>query len=243
LGEILSLFFFSNYLSQGDGKILAWAALWGASFAGLSLLQMYALHHVDTSTLFPITSTLSLIITILIGFLFFAHNVALLQIVGILFAIVSVFLFLYKKGRLEYSRHILTVGLTIVFLSAFNKVIQKIVVDGFDIRAFQIYQYLFAMLFSLIVYFISQKSIKINQLFERRQMTLGALIGILGFFGAYALLIALTKGPFALVFSIQSTYIFVVAIAGYFLFQEKLSKRKIAALIVAVLSILLIRLG
>lgn len=243
IGEMLSLFFFANYLTAQDTKILFWAILWGASFAALSLLQMYALNHVDTGTLFPITSTLSLVLTISFGFIFFSHNVRFLQITGIVSAIVAVFLFLYKKGKLEYSRHIIIIGLTITCLSAFNKIIQKIVADGFDIRAFQIYQYLFAAVFALLVYFVSQKSLKISGLFERKQLALGGLIGVLGFFGAYALLIALTKGPFALVFSVQSTYIFVVAVAGYFLFQEKFTYRKVVALILAVLAVVLIRIG
>ena len=243
LSLILSIIFFSEYFSTYQFDMIFLALMWGSSFASLSLLQMYALQHVDTGTLFPITSTLSLVITLVFGFFAFEHDMGILQLCGVVFAVLAVFLLLYKKGRLEHSRHVIGIGLTIICLSAGNKFIQKIVADGVDIRVFQIYQYFFAAFFALLVFLVSEKSFKINKLFERKQIYFGSLIGILGFFGGYALLIALTKGPFALVFSVHSSYIFVVALAGYIFFQEYLSFRKVVALLLAVLSILLIRLG
>lgn len=241
--EILSLLFFAKYFTQAEPRILFWSALWGVSFASLSLLQMYALRHVDTGTLFPVTSSLSLVITIMLGFVFFAHTISTLQVGGIALTVLAVALFLFKKGKLEYSFQVLAVGVSIVGLSAGNKIIQKIVADGFDIRSFQIYQYFFATLFALFVYSVSQKSMSVKKLAERRQIAIGALIGVLGFFGGYALLIALSMGPFALVFSIHSMYIFVVAFAGALLFREKLTQRKIFALVLACIAIVLIRVG
>ena len=69
------------------------------------------------------------------------------------------------------------------------------------------------------------------------------MIGVFGFFGGYAFLTALTKGPFSLITSIHSLYIFITALASYLLFKERLTKKKIILLFLAIVAILLIRLG
>lgn len=52
-GLALTLLFFHSYLSATDRITLLWSAAWGIGFAILALLQMYALYHVDTNSLFP----------------------------------------------------------------------------------------------------------------------------------------------------------------------------------------------
>ncbi|MEK7531775.1 MAG: DMT family transporter [Patescibacteria group bacterium] len=241
--EIFSLVFFFSQLTQFPGKILLWAGLWGVSFSLLILLQMFALSFVDTNTLFPITTSVSLILTVTFGVFFFSDRLYFLQVAGLLLTIIAVYLFLYRGGKLQYSRYVIGVGGVLVFLSVFNKIIQKIVADGYNIQEFQVYQYLFGILSSLIIFFVSKKEISFKKLFGRKQINLGVLIGIPSFFGTYALLLALTKGPFTLVMALHSQYVFVTAITGFFLFKEQFSSRKIFALVLSVCAILLIRLG
>ena len=69
------------------------------------------------------------------------------------------------------------------------------------------------------------------------------MIGILSFFGGYALYLALTKGPFPLITSIHSLYILITALTAYVLFNEKLTPRKIVLLLFAIIAIILIRVG
>ena len=68
---ILAFVFFHSYLSLGTPAMMWTALLWGITFTCIVLLQMYALSHVDTNVLFPITTTASLIITVLVGIFFF----------------------------------------------------------------------------------------------------------------------------------------------------------------------------
>ena len=242
VSAVLSLIFFFSYLPLTTGGMLWLAFLWGISFPSIMLLQMYALEHVDTNVLFPVTTTTSLVVTVLVGIFAFGESVTLLQSMGIFLAVITVFLFLYKGGRSQFAPLILTVGSAIIFISAFNKVLQKIVADNFDIHAFQIYQYLFATIIAfLILLYVHKRNYKKELL--SGGFKIGVPIGLFSFFGGYALFVALTKGPFPLIISIHSLYIFATAITAYFLFKESMTSRKILLMVLAVIAVLLIRLG
>lgn len=235
---IFSLIFFNSYLNLTTPSMIYIAIFWGVSFTCIVLLQMHALAHVETNVLFPITTTLSLIITILIGILFFKEAISSLQLLGIILTIIIVFNFLYKKGKIQYPFLIILLGAIIILISVFNKVLQKLAADNFDIHSFQIYMYAFATIFILILSFISNK-----KNFSKEEIKVGSGIGIFSFFGGYSLLTALTKGSFSLIMSIHSFYIFITAIMGYILFKEQLTKRKIILILLAVLALILLRLG
>lgn len=239
---LLSLILFYSFLPLSTQGMLLAAAAWGIAFTLLSLFQMYVLAHIETNVLFPISTTSSLVIAIIAAFTFFQEDISFIQFFGIGLVILSVFLFLYKKGKLQYSMNVLILGSVIIFLSAFNRILQKIVADTFDIHAYQIYQYGFGTLFALLLFLsIHRKNWKLH--FSFASLKVGSMIGIVGFFGGYAFLTALTKGPFSLITSIHSLYIFITALTGYLLFKERLTKKKIVLLFLAIVAILLIRLG
>lgn len=239
---LFSFFMFFKYLEFTSVGMVLTALVWGASFSLLVMLQMYALKHVNVGTLFPITSMSSLVVTILLGFLLFSNIISLIQFFGIIMVVTLVYLYTHKKDKLVYSNTVVLVGLGIIFLSVFNKILQKFVVTNFNIQAYQIYQYLFATMFSfLILLYVHRKDFK--KYFSRGSLFSGSLIGIFSFFGAYSLLIALSKGSFVLVMSIQSLYIFVVAFFGAFLFKEKLELKKIILLVLSVAAVILIKIG
>lgn len=239
---VLAFVFFYSYLPLSTPAMMWTALLWGVTFTCIVLLQMYALSHVDTNVLFPITTTASLIITVLVGIFFFREHITALQVFGIILAVATIFLFLYKGGKIQYSWLLIGVGSGIVFISAFNKVLQKIVADNFDIRAFQIYQYLFAALFAFVLYLITHRRDWKSHIFSDG-FGIGSLIGVFNFFGGYSLYVALTKGPFPLITSVHSLYILVTALTAYFLFREQLTAKKIFLLLLAIVSVILIRIG
>ena len=123
---ILSFLFFHSYLPLSTPAMVWTALLWGVTFTCIALLQMYALSHVDTNVLFPITTTASLIITVLVGIFFFGEHITILQTLGVILAVITIFLFIHKSGKLRYSRLLIGVGSGIIFISAFNKVLQKL---------------------------------------------------------------------------------------------------------------------
>lgn len=148
---LLSVMFFLRDLINVDLDTVLYGFLWGASFFVLSVTQMKALKTIETNTLYPITTSMSLVATVLFGILFFKDVISLWQVLGILLVVTIVLLFSYAGGRLKFSKEIAWIGLTIISLSAFGKIIQKFAADNVDIHTLQIFQYLFAMLFALVI--------------------------------------------------------------------------------------------
>ena len=222
---------------------MVWSALiWGVSFTCLVLLQMYALKHVDTNVLFPITTVASLMVTVITGIFFFSDHISIIQTFGVILAVITIFSFLYKGGKIQYTRLLIGVGSGIIFISAFNKILQKVVAGKFDIHAFQVYQYLFAAMFALLIYLVFHRHDWKAHIFSGG-LGIGSLIGVFSFFGGYSLYIALTKGPFPLITSVHSLYIFITTLTAYFLFKEQLSAKKIFLLLLAIVAVVLIRIG
>lgn len=240
--ELFSLIFFWKHLSVLSPHAFFLAALWGVSFALITMLQIYALEHVDTNTLFPITTTLSLVTSVLLGIVLFNDALSFLQYGGIVLAIIAIYLFLYKKGKIQHSRLILWIGTAIVFLSVFNKIIQKFAADVVEIHSYQIWQYVFGALFALLVVLILNKEKWKDAVFSG-SFNSGLVISIPAFFGGWAILVALTKGPFSLITALHSMYIFVSALVGYLVFKEKLTTKKVFLILLALVAILIIRLG
>lgn len=238
----LSLLFFSSYLPLTTPGMLVAALVWGSTFTGLVLLQMYALNHVDTNVLFPLTTTASLIITVLVGVFWFQEPVSVLQTVGVILAVFTIFLFVYKGGVPQYSRLVVAVGGGIVLISAFNKILQKVVAGEFDIHAFQVYQYSFGALVALGVYLALHRHDWRRHIFSGG-LGIGSAIGVFSFFGGYALYSALVRGPFPLITSIHSLYILITALTAFILFREQLTAKKIVLLLLAIISVILIRVG
>lgn len=239
---LLSLIAFYNFIPSTNLSTVLYGSVWGIAFSCLSLLQMKALKEVDTNMLYPVTTSLSLVASVLFGILIFKDHISWVQILGMVLVITVVYLFSYKGKKLQYSNEILVIGLGIVFLSAFGKIIQKFAANSVDIHALQVYQYLSAAFFSLILYtFVHRKEFK-KHLFSH-SITSGLMIAVPSFLGGYMWLLALTKGPFSLVTSIHSLYIIIVALVAYIAFKEKLTWKKMFLISLAVIATILIKIG
>ena len=71
----------------------------------------------------------------------------------------------------------------------------------------------------------------------------GCMMGLLSFAGGIAYNIALTRVSFTLVNILMAMYLPVTIFTSYLLFQEQFTKRKAMLLVLALASIVLIRLG
>jgi drug/metabolite transporter (DMT)-like permease len=239
---VLSSVLFFPYLEQADWKVVSYGFLWGTAFFSLSVTQMKALKKVETNIVYPITTSISLVVTVLFGILFFRDYVSFFQIVGMALVIFVVWMFSYSGKKLNFSRDVVVIGVLIIFLSALGKIIQKFAADSVDIHALQIFQYLFAMTFAFLMcaYFFG-KDLK-KHIFSGAIKS-GFLIGVPSFFGGYFWLLALERGPFSLITAIHSLYALITAVLAYFIFKEKLTMKKVGLIFLAIIAALLIKLG
>ena len=97
----LSLVFFYKFIPLTNMSTVLYGSAWGLSFLLLSLLQMKALKDIDTNMLFPITTSLSLVVTVLFGVFFFKDYISLIQIIGMILVVIAVSLFSYKGKNLQ----------------------------------------------------------------------------------------------------------------------------------------------
>ncbi len=238
----LSLIAFFSYFPETDAKLLLLSFIWAFTFSSATAIQMYALQYIDTSALYPITTTSSLVLAVLVGLALFHTPISPLQWLGVLLVIATVFLFLYKKGKLQYTPHLLILALATLILSAANKIIVKFISTSYSVEAFQLYSYAIGLI--LVVVF--------HRLFHKRKASLsemsatarwGIFLGLLSFAGGYMYYLAIDKGPFALVIPIHSLYILVTTCVAAYLFKEKISAKRLFLILLAILAIVLIRLG
>lgn len=240
---LFALLAFNKAALLADGRAVVYSALWGASFATLTAIQIYLLKDLKISTLFPINTMLSMIFVVAFGLLFFLEKISLVQGAGVLVALIALYFFLFEKQKVRYSPQILKLGLLMVSLSVITKVLQKINIDAIvDIQILLIYQFMFAAITLLIAGAIYHRSSWRTKILSRSAKS-GLLIAIPAFVGNWAIMSALSKGPFTLIYAIHSLYIFGGAIIGYFFFKEQLTKRKILLLSMAIIAAILIRLG
>ena len=134
----LALLFFHGSLAASSPPAIQFGALWGGSFALLVLLQMYALTHVETGVMIPITSAGSLIVSVLGGLVFLHGQVSPLQWLGIGLAIVAMAEFLWRAAPLKLTSSVFAVGAGIMLLGAFGKIIQGVAAGQVNIYALQI---------------------------------------------------------------------------------------------------------
>lgn len=240
---LFAIIFFNKLALNASPDVLIFGFLWGCSFALLTAIQIFLLGRLEINALFPINTILSMVFVVIFGLLVFSDKISILQGLGIATAIVALYFFLFGKTKVSYSKNTLKFGIVMVALSVFSKVIQKIAVDHVaDIKVLIIYQFLFASIFLLLVNIVYHKKIWTKKIFSGAYKS-GLIIAIPAFFGNWAIMYALSKGPFTLIYSIHSFYIFGGSILGYFFFKEKLTKYKVALLCLAILSIILIRIG
>lgn len=239
---ILSFAFFSSYIVYTDVRLIALSFIWAFTFSSATAIQMYALQYLDTSVLYPITTTSSLVLAVLLGLVFFHTPMSLTQWLGVLLVVVTIYFFLYKKGKLQYTPYLLLLALATLILSAANKIIVKFIAVSYPVEAFQLFSYAWGLL--LVVLF--------HRLFHEKKATIremsstlrwGALLGALSFLGGYMYYLAIDRGPFALVIPIHSLYILVTTFVAAYLFKEKVPRKRLLLVILAIFAIVLIRLG
>jgi len=239
---ILAVVIFRDKIFPVNSYLLLTAAAWAFFFVSLTLIQMFSLKHINANVLFPITTTLSLIGVSIIGLTFFKDRLSLIQILGVILIILIVYFFLRKNGQIKLGPKVIFIGLIIISFSIIGKSIQKIAATNFDIYTYLIYQSLIGFVFVFLFTIIYHKK-EIMKSVNKRNAFHGFLLGIVQFVGVLSILKALSIGPFTPIMAIHSTYILVTAITTSLFFKEKLTRKILLLTLVAIVGVILIRLG
>jgi drug/metabolite transporter (DMT)-like permease len=217
--------------------------LWGVLFATTMVLQKILLQRAETNTVFPVTSSLGSIATIVLGVALLSEHVSLVQIFGMVTILGSVYMYTRKDGPLPLDKRTVLLGLGIIAASTASKFVQKMGAVQDHLGSFLVYQYIGAALFALLVayYFEGANFSQITNL--KKYWKGSAAIALFTVLGGYAIVYALKTGPLSAVYAIHPAYTVVAGFLGYLMFKEKLTAQKVLLAIISILGVILIKIG
>ncbi|GEM_PF-1926085 len=240
--SIFSFIFFRSFINL-DSRTMLFGLVWGIGYALLVLLQMEILRNLDTNAVFPITSTASNVITLIIGLLFFHDKINLLQFIGVFLAVFVIAFYNQKYKHITFQNGLLVGFGSIVLLSTFTKFIQKFGAISVETENFIFWQLFFATLASLVILGITMRN-ELGRQFKvsKNVVAWATTLGALNFIGTTEIVRALSTGPFSLVYTINGFYILITSLIAWKLFGEKLTRHKVIFLFTAVIAVILIGL-
>lgn len=239
---IALVFFGQNYLLELS-TISWYAIVWGGLFALNMVLQKILLHRVETNSAYPVTSSMSSVVTVVIGITILSEHISLIQAVGIIIILLSVFLFTRKSGSFPRDKKTILLAVGIVASSVASKYVQKLGAMHDSVAHFMMWQYIGAALFGLAIAYIFEPR-KFKDITHLSKYWAGSvLIGLFSVAGGYAIFKALAVGPLAGVYAIHPAYTVIAGIFGFIFFKEKITKKKIALALLSVAGIILLKIG
>ena len=252
---VVALILFHRYFFLTTPGIVMCAAVWGVAFSSMSALQMYALKYIDVGVLSPLTSALNLAGLAFLSVLILHEHISVYAWCGIALVMLIIVGMRQKKADSinaagatisapsVFTRKIVFLCAAIVLINIGYDFFLKFETSNFSIQAIQLYQYFFAALATL-AYAIAGKT-KLHEVFRENMLPTimwGMILGTLSAFGGYFLYLSVQKGPFAIANAINGLYIIVaIAVAAVF-FKEKLTLRRFAFVLFALVAVLLMQI-
>lgn len=241
---VLSLLFSIESFEILDQKALLLGLLWGMVFSLNMFFQMSALKKMDAGAMFPIASSLSTILVILIGVLFLSESVSLIKSIGIVVVLSLVFLLTRKNKKINFDRELILYFIGILGTSVLVKYLQKVVVDYIqDPITTVMVEYFGAAVFSLLFGYIFYKKTFTRSLKGKNEIRSGLIISVPLLLGGYFIVQALKTGELSQVFSIHPVYVVVVALLASLFFKEKITAKKLLLITGIVIGVILIKIG
>ena len=215
------------------------------------LCVMIALKNLEISNTLPLLALTPGFVAVF-AFLLLGESLKTIEVIGLLFLILGTFILESKNLkefvspfsvflRSKYHRYIILALFLFTASSILDKLLLiKLNLSPISLTAFQhIY---FAILFS-IIFLISSRKTKIDSVgFKKENIGWIALISLLTIGYRYTQIVAVSLASVALVLAIKRTSVFWATVIGGKLFNDKdLLKRSIAAILILVGAILILR--
>jgi drug/metabolite transporter (DMT)-like permease len=218
------------------------AAALGVLFAATFFIYSKAVGLAGTA-LATVSARLSVSIPVLFSIILYGESPNLNMIFGFVLALITLYLFYLSLKNHNRAAHsagkyfyliMLLVGIGLVDLS------MKIFEHNFDSAekgTFVLTIFLSAYIYTII--YIILKKIK----FEKQTFKLGLLLGLPNVLSVHFILAALGELPAIVVFPIQNIGVIVfTAVAAYVIWREKINNYGLAALVMGILAIILLKI-
>ena len=220
-----------------------------ALYLGVSFIFFFNVMELITRKIGPtvtsISGKLSLVIPVLLGFIFFKEAVTILKILGILFALVAVIFTASKEKNQPFNFKNLMWPLLLFFGSGINdsmvKMAQANCLNQNNFDAFNMSIFGIAASMGLLLLII-QLSLK-KQKLEIKNVIGGIALGVPNYFSLIFLIKALAQPGYesTLVFPfVNIGIVLLTGICGYFMFNEKFTRLNFFGLVLSIISLILI---
>jgi len=246
----IPFFFFIDYSTI---NILNLSILLAKSVIGVAafLCVMIALKNLEISNALPLLALTPGFVAVF-AFLLLGESLKTVEVIGLMFLIVGTFILESKNFKefvfpfnvflkSKYHRYIILALFLFTASSILDKLLLiKLNLSPISLTAFQhIY---FAVLFSIIYLVFRRKEETTSVVIKKDNLGWIALISVLTIGYRYTQIVAVSLASVALVLAIKRTSVFWATVIGGKLFNDKdLLKRSIAAMIILVGAILILR--
>jgi drug/metabolite transporter (DMT)-like permease len=246
----IPFFFFINYQTINSTNLLI---LFIKSFIGVGafLSVMISLKNLEISNALPLLALTPGFVAVF-AFLFLGESLKLIEVVGLIFLIAGIFILESKNFKdlfipfstfikSKYHRFILLALLLFTASSILDKLLLiKLNLSPISLTAFQ--HIFFALFFSILYIFFRNKEEAAPITIKKNNLGWIALISIITIGYRYTQIVAISLASVALVLAIKRTSVFWATVIGGKIFNDKdLLKRSIAAILILIGAILILR--
>lgn len=225
-------------------KWLPFALMIGLSFILMFFLIGYSTRRSGIAVT-SIAGKMSMVIPILFSVLYFSEKSTLLKTIGLVLAVISVFLSSYRPLTKKNNLLLIVLPIAIFIGSGISdsivKYAQTYFVSNGMTMLFSAVVFLTALIIGMLYLFINPKSV--SKTITIAELIGGTILGIANFGSLYFFIHALNNSKLdsSVVFGLNNLGIVLFSILiGSVLFQEKLSKVNFAGIIMAVSAILIL---
>ena len=246
----IPFFFFINYETINSTNLLI---LFVKSLIGVGafLCVMISLKNLEISNALPLLALTPGFVAVF-AFIFLGESLKTIEVIGLFFLIAGTFIMesnnlksiFFPFGtflKSKYHRFIVLALLLFTASSILDKLLLiKLNLSPISLTAFQhIY---FALLFSILYVFFRKKEAAVPLSIKKSNLGWIVLISILTIGYRYTQIVAISLASVALVLAIKRTSVFWATIIGGKLFNDKdLLKRSIAAILILIGAIMILR--
>ncbi len=191
-----------------------------------------------------VMSKMSVIIPIIVGILLYNENLGIYKIIGILIALVSIYLVSTKPTNKTSNGNILFPILVFLgggFIDSFLKYIQTNYVSENEIPIFSASLFFIAFGFGMLI--IIYQAIKGNLEVHLRNIIGGVILGVVNYFSIYYLIKVIGNPNFdsSTIFTLNNVSILIsTTVLGWIIFKEKLSKTNKLGIAMACIGLVLV---
>lgn len=242
--------FYMSDLPLKPVEIISEPWFYGAFFLGFLFIVVFNLMALTSQrnglSVASVASKMSLVIGVLFGILYYGESANYIKVVGILLALVAVYLASNKNENSEKKKRASLIFPALVFLGSGTidtslKFVETTYVKEGGVPVFSATIFGFAFLFGLVFLIVKIGQGKFN--FHYKNILGGILLGVPNYFSIVYLLKALSADGMesSTAFTMNNVGIVVLStLLGMILFREKISLKNLLGVAIAVISVYLV---